>query len=109
MREKFFYMAYFSLTHSALMRAHSLRSLCSMRRWQYWKAFSLRRSFGGSSRLEEEVAETIETTEPSTSDRSSVKTCNGSGIRGHDLLSEMIRDKHQGPEPAAPEHTRSQS
>lgn len=50
---------------------HSLRSHCSMRRWQYWNAFSLRRSFGGSTRLEEEVAETMETTEPSTSDRSS--------------------------------------
>lgn len=51
---------------------HSLRSHCSMRRWQYWKAFSLNRSFGGSRRLEEEVAETIETTDPSTSERSSV-------------------------------------
>lgn len=50
---------------------HSLRSHCSIRRWQYWNAFSLKRSFGGSSRLEEEVAETMETTDPSTSDRSS--------------------------------------
>lgn len=50
---------------------HLLRSHCSIRRRQYWKAFSLSRSFGGSSRLEEEVAETMETTEPSTSERSS--------------------------------------
>lgn len=53
------------------VNTHSLRSHCSIRRWQYWKAFSLKRSFGGSSRLEEEVAETMETTDPSTSDRSS--------------------------------------
>lgn len=68
---------------SNVTHAHSLRSLCSMRRWQYWKAFSLRRSFGGSKRLEEEVAETIETTDPSTSDRSSDNT-GRSGRRGHD-------------------------
>lgn len=53
------------------VNTHSLRSHCSIRRWQYWNAFSLKRSFGGSSRLEEEVAETMETTDPSTSDRSS--------------------------------------
>lgn len=60
--------------HKLVHRTHSLRSHCSMRRWQYWKAFSFKRSFGGSSRLEEEVAETIDTTDPSTSDRSSA-TC----------------------------------
>lgn len=62
------------ITHTlwlVLTCTHSLRSHCSMRRWQYWKAFSLNRSFGGSRRLEEEVAETIETTDPSTSERSS--------------------------------------
>lgn len=62
------------ITHAlwlVLTCTHSLRSHCSMRRWQYWKAFSLNRSFGGSRRLEEEVAETIETIDPSTSERSS--------------------------------------
>lgn len=49
-----------------------LRSLCSMRRWQYWKALSLRRSFGGIRRPVDDVTETMETTDPSISDLSSV-------------------------------------
>lgn len=44
-----------------------------MSRWQYSKAFSRSLSFGGSSLLDEDVAETMDTTELSTSDRSSVQ------------------------------------
>lgn len=53
---------------------YSLLSLCSMRRWQYSKAFSLSLSLGGSSLLEEDVADTMDITELSTSERSSAAT-----------------------------------
>lgn len=72
--------------HVGRFISHALRSHCSMRRWQYWKDFSLRRSFGESRRLEEEVAETMETTDPSTSDRSSV--------RGKVILDRLQRDAY---------------
>ncbi len=53
---------------------YSLLSLCSMRRWQYSKAFSRSLSLGGSSLLEEDVADTMDITELSTSERSSAAT-----------------------------------
>lgn len=48
----------------------SRRLLCSMRRWQYSKAFSRRRS-GGSRRPVEEAADSTDRVEPSCSDLSS--------------------------------------
>lgn len=49
----------------------SRRLLCSMRRWQYSKAFSRSRSWGGSRWLAVEAAESTDSVEPSNSDLSS--------------------------------------
>lgn len=58
----------------ATQQNDSRRLLCSISRWQYSKAFSRKRSFGGSRRLEVEVTETMDTTELSSSDLSSTRT-----------------------------------